>query len=191
MSKLISDDYLSQLMTMHSDDPVWGNGPAGELYTVCQFVEENRIFGKAVLDYGCGKGALLRILGPTLKITGYDPAVSKFSKLPTPQQYTICVDVMEHIEEDKLDNVLQHIAEMTHMRVLFIIAVTDSTKLLPNGKNSHINIKTREEWITVLAKHFDLVKAVKGFTSLRYVGESKYWQSRRKSIQKAKPKVQW
>ena len=41
-----------------------------------------------------------------LRIYHYDPAIPEWSAPPAPRRFVACIDVLEHIEPDLLDNVL-------------------------------------------------------------------------------------
>lgn len=185
MSDLISDDYRKQLQELHTKDRNWGNGPAQSIYEVCDFIKKYHIFYNTMLDYGCGKGALVRLLMPTVKMSGYDPGMPEYSAMPKMHNFTVCCDVLEHIEEDKLPGVLSHIAEVTNHQVFFNIDVTPSKTILPDGRNAHINLKTREEWINVLSKYFQMETASRGICTIRYIGTSLVNMERRKKAREA------
>lgn len=175
MNDLISQEYKEILEEMHESSNKWGGGPARCIIDISEFIKTYHIFYKRVLDYGCGKGKLKNVLSSLVQVTGYDPAVPEFSELPEVHDYTICVDVMEHVEKDCVDAVLEHIASVTRYKVFFVIDVEKAEFILPDGRNAHITRKTREEWITLLGKHFRLETASRGFSTLRYVGTSLNW----------------
>ena len=74
---------------------------------------------KNILDYGAGKAAFHKLLFNNTKIPGapvninivpYDPAYEPFSTKPTGKfELVLCIDVMEHVQEDKIDEVLADI----------------------------------------------------------------------------------
>jgi len=171
--KLLSDFYLEQLETLHEEDKEWGNGPAGSIFSICEFVVKHNCFRGTSLDYGSGKGMLGRIIGRNLNMTNYDPAVPEFSALPKPHDYVFCIDVLEHVEEEFLDTLLDHISYLSLKRVFFVISTTPSKTILPDGRNAHINLKTNLQWMNRLGKYFEMESAEKGFNILRYTGISK------------------
>ncbi len=63
-----------------------------------------------LLDYGAGKGRLGQELRSRLDlqllIYHYDPAIPQWSAPPAPRRFVACIDVLEHIEPDLLQNVL-------------------------------------------------------------------------------------
>ena len=67
------------------------------------------------LDYGAaslGK-TLEEIFKRPLKIHHYDPAMPEWSEPPAPCNFVACIDVLEHIEPDLLDNVLDDLKRVT------------------------------------------------------------------------------
>ena len=186
---LISDEYQKTIRDLHMNDDDWGGNTSAYIFLVCAFIDKHRLYGKELLDYGCGKGTLRRTLGHHLNITNYDPAIPEFSKLPKVHKHTVCIDVLEHVEEEMLDSVLEHLAKSTRKSAYIVIDVVPALTTLPDGRNAHITLKTREEWIQVLSKYFDFIEIKTGLKSIRYEGESKYWKSR--VINKSEPSKLW
>ena len=102
---------------------------------------------KTVLEFGCGKGSLLRHLrdkGYTM--TGYDPAVPEFSRLPETQfDAVISGDCLEHIPYDEIDDVLKVIVSLTKVRGVHYIATSPANLRLPDGSDAHI-IQQMSPW---------------------------------------------
>ena len=78
-----------------------------------------------MLDYGTGKGLLVerlrRELPSGITVTGYDPAVERWAKRPqSPHDILTCLDVLEHIEIDLIDDTIKDIKSLTK-RFCFII----------------------------------------------------------------------
>ena len=66
----------------------------------------------SVIDYGCGTSPLLQLLDvkSIKERRHYDPAVADYSASPTKQyDLLISIDVLEHIDELHLDEVLDHL----------------------------------------------------------------------------------
>ena len=106
------------------------------LSDIVYIVKESNI--QSVLDYGCGKGevwkqhGLRSLLG--VKVFLYDPGVKEFQKKPEiPADLVICVDVMEHIPESSVDDVLNEIESFSKKAILFSISTRPANKYLPNG----------------------------------------------------------
>ena len=104
------------------------------------------------LDYGCGKAELhetfrLKKLWGLHKLDKYDPGVKEWSDLPTSSyDLVFCIDVMEHIEDDDVDNILRHIYSLTNKIAFFSISTRPATKRLPDGTNVHKAIHPEQWW---------------------------------------------
>lgn len=114
-----------------------------------------------VLEYGCGQSSLGEILAtPGLEWKRYDPAIPEFSSQPQePVDLVVCTDVMEHIPEEDVEDVLRHIGSLSR-NVFFNIATRAAKTVLPNGQNAHCTVWTIERWMEVLRKEFPEVQVV-------------------------------
>lgn len=115
------------------------------------------------LDYGCGRGALGKEVSKALsfvKVTNYDPFHPNWIGKPDPEphDFVTCMDVMEHVEEQCIDNTLKFIAERTLYGAMFLIGTTESLKTLPDGRNAHITIKTSQWWKEKLSNYFQVTE---------------------------------
>lgn len=143
MGELISDHYREQLRTMHGGG-VWGDG--GEKWGT-KILKRVATFQRAtVLDYGAGGGSLRRFLSGAADVREYDPAVPGKDVLPEPADIVACIDVLEHIEPDRLQEVLQHIYDLTKSMAFFVIATRPAEKRLPDGRNAHLIIDNAPWW---------------------------------------------
>lgn len=121
---------------------------------------------RTVLDYGCGKALCykqyrLQDLWQVDDIKLYDPGVEAYSVPPvTKYDMTICTDVMEHVPEECVDQVLEHIASHTNKLAFFSISTRPAKKILPDGRNAHLTIKSPEWWIAKLEQLPFYAKAV-------------------------------
>ena len=114
---------------------------------------------KSILDYGCGKAVwwfsefFKPVFNSEPKVRLYDPYVPEYSKLEGgTYDMVICTDVMEHIPEDEVQDVINKLFELT-TRVLFVnISTVPARKRFPDGTNIHITIKTEKEWTDMFHK---------------------------------------
>lgn len=112
-----------------------------------------------ILDYGCGKGLQYtqeRVhdqwggLMPAL----YDPGVKALSRKPEGKfGGIICTDVLEHIEEfdlpEILDDIFGYAADEAF--VFFNVACRPAkSKRLSDGRNVHVTVKPPEWWETII-----------------------------------------
>jgi hypothetical protein len=105
-----------------------------------------------ILDYGAGKGSLQRAL--PFPIKQYDPAMPEFAAPPNPADFVVCLDVLEHIEPECLDDVLAHMGSLTRKMLLAEIATRPAKKFLPDGRNAHLIQQHSNWWLLKLMQNF-------------------------------------
>ncbi len=150
---LISEEYKNQISEMHRENPDWGT--SGRRYA--GIIE--RMIGDFsplnILDYGCGKQTLARML-PKYRIRGYDPGLPGLDTPPEPHDLVVCTDVLEHIEPEFLDDVLDDLQRLTR-KVLFIqVANVGAKHTLPDGRNAHLVVRPARWWVHQLWDRFNL-----------------------------------
>lgn len=149
-SDLISPEYLAMQRQMHAAPKGYGGKGdkwAAEVERLAWAGE--RVLGRPVtiLDYGCGQGSLGRSLrAKGQRVLDYDPAIHGKDKLPAAADLVVCTDVLEHIEEDKIAAVLDHLRSLTVWRLFAVIATVEASKTLPDGRNAHILLQDRTWW---------------------------------------------
>jgi hypothetical protein len=75
---------------------------------------------------------------------------------PVPAELVCCIDVLEHIEPECLEDVLDHLEELTQ-RVAFIsINTAAAGKTLPDGRNAHLIQRPMEWWFPKIVERFKL-----------------------------------
>ena len=155
---LISNSYKEQCTLLHQQDPKWGNLNkypellASNLQIITNLWERQ---GKGtVLDYGCGKGWLAQHF--PAPVQEYDPGIPGKDQSPEPSELVICLDVLEHIELEYLDNVLKDLQRVTSRRGLFTIACRPATAILPDGRNAHLIIEDSDWWLKKLLNYFHI-----------------------------------
>tara|TARA_Y100001951_G_C11202993_1_gene218263 strand:+ start:237 stop:755 length:519 start_codon:yes stop_codon:yes gene_type:complete len=146
---LITEAYRKELQKMHKKDADWGTGPRGNTIRICNFLYTNNV--KRILDYGCGKGELLGWFLP-IQVANYDPAISQWSADPEPQDYLLCTDVLEHVEPQCIEAVIEHLVSKFNKKALLSIALQKSKKILKDGRNAHLLIRTPHWWIELLQR---------------------------------------
>lgn len=115
-----------------------------------------RVRPPRILDYGSGKGVqylrwrIHERWGGILPDC-YDPGVPYLSKRPKPgYRGIICCDVLEHIAEDDLPEILGDVFGLVGQLpafVFFSICCRPSKhKTLPDGRNAHLTVKPPEWW---------------------------------------------
>jgi hypothetical protein len=147
--RVISPEYKALNEQMHRERE--GYGVQGR-YHVTQVRLLARLVSHDVLDYGCGKRLLEAGLGfPT---RNYDPGIPGLDARPDPADVVVCLDVLEHIEPELLDEVLADLARVTRRAGYFTVSVTPATKTLPDGRNAHLIVQPREWWEERLSRLF-------------------------------------
>jgi hypothetical protein len=150
----ISPEYQKQQEFLHEHT---NYGIASIKYAPLVTQVINRLEVTHLLDYGCGKNMnLLKHVKPKHKLTyqAYDPGVPDLSGAPVPAQMVACIDVLEHIEPEYLDNVLDHLASLTEVVAFLTVHTGPASKILPDGRNAHINQQPMEWWLPKLTQRF-------------------------------------
>lgn len=106
----------------------------------------------SALDYGAGKGRLAKAMKP-IKVQCYDPCVPGWDKAPSPADLVVCADVLEHVEPEYIENVLAHIRSLTKVVFFAVIATEPAVKVLSDGRNAHILLRSRNWWLDALGRH--------------------------------------
>lgn len=159
----ITPEYLALQRKMHE--------ASGGEYGTRGHTEAPRVFnlvaqaakkiGKCdVLDYGCGPGGLVKAITekfvalPGVTYHEYDPCVPGKDAEPETADIVYCGDVMEHIEEQCVDAVVDHLADLTRYHLLLVVAYAPAKKTLPDGRNAHITIKRPDWWLSKFRRRF-------------------------------------
>ena len=112
-----------------------------------------------LLDYGCGRNQSLKTnLKPLskFKYQAYDPGVPEYADPPVPAPMVVCIDVLEHIEPDCLEEVLDHLESLTEQILFCTIHTGPAGKVLPDGRNAHLIQKPVEWWLPKFTERFKL-----------------------------------
>jgi len=143
---LTSPDYKRQLQKKHAGMK-WGRSGNSHADTVIDFAAAMK--ATSVLDYGCGRGTLKAAV-PKLKVLEYDPGIPGKDDLPKPADIVVSTDVLEHIEPDKVNRVLRHQYQLARKGGFFVIALSASREVLPDGRNAHLLIQSPDWWLEKL-----------------------------------------
>lgn len=155
MESLISDEYRELNKELHKKRKDYGPGkPHKWIKKVIEL--KNKYNAKSFLEYGCGKGLLVEEINKRgiLPAQGYDPCIDKYNILPNSADLVLCVDVLEHVEEDKIDSVLEHIESLTDKVCFILVELMKSNKTLADGRNAHILLKSKDWWFDKLNEIF-------------------------------------
>ncbi len=117
-----------------------------------------RTRSKTVLDYGSGKGIQYSKqnldLYWSVDVECYEPYYEPFNKLPNKQfDGVICVEVLEHVPEERLELLFNNIFSRAKKFVFFTICMITGGTFFTTGENVHITIKPKEWWLDQIAKY--------------------------------------
>lgn len=153
---LISEQYREEQAALHAK----GNYGTASLQfgdVVSSLVNSTQ--AQSLLDYGCGK---MMNLAKVLQIDhdmayiGYDPAIPELAGNAQPADLVTCIDVLEHIEPELLDNVLDDLKRCTSGHGFFTIHTGPAVKLLSDGRNAHLIQKPSEWWLPKIMERWEL-----------------------------------
>jgi len=165
---LITQEYKEEQERLHATGN-YGNASLKYGDIVSNLVDA--VKANSLLDYGCGSQRnLLKVLKPERDIyyLGYDPAVKEFDK-KEPCDLVVCIDVLEHIEPDLLDNVLDDLMMLTKEFAFLTVHTKQAAKILSDGRNAHLIQKPASWWLPLLMTRWELQafnKTAEGFNVL-------------------------
>ena len=140
----ISEDYLKLNQQLHKNNAHWGSSAHRRTGGVLKCIEQVR--PQSILDYGCGKGLLGKTIG--MALDEYDPAIPGKDKLnKSSYDMVACIDVMEHVEPEYVDDVLNEINRLATKCAHFVIYLKPAVHSLPDGSNCHRTIQPAQWWV--------------------------------------------
>lgn len=147
----ITPEYVELNKKMHLN-PIYGIGGRARKDVVLKLSEA--LNTRSILDYGCGKGTLAASL--SFPIWEYDPAVPGKDSVPRAADLVVCLDVLEHVEPEMLDNVLGDLVRCSNKMLFAIIDTGPADKDLPDGRNAHLIQQNKDWWQERLGKFFKI-----------------------------------
>lgn len=163
--ELISATARELNARLHRENLAFGVGGgkhAAVIKTLCADLKTT-----SVLDYGCGKGYLAKAL--PFPIWEYDPAIPEKSESPRPADLVVCTDVLEHVEDGKVQFVLGDIRRCLKQVGYFVIHMGPAGKTYADGRNTHLTQRSQTWWETKLGKFFDVAKSIRRGPELHVV----------------------
>jgi len=162
-----SPEYKELQKKLHATGTYGGTAPtsAGIINAIIE-----KLSIKHILDYGCGSKLPLRgVLKPNgdLRYQAYDPMVDEYSDDPVPAEMVVVSDVLEHIEPEFIEEVLDHLEELTEVVIFATIHSGPAIKVLEDGRNAHILQRPLEWWVPKFFERFK-VQTVQRFTDLEF-----------------------
>lgn len=155
----ITEDYRQQQRELHKN-PNYGTASLQFAPLVWDVLRRYASFD--LLDYGAGKGRLLEgfaLIPGTGKIvyTPFEPAREEWAAPPEPHDIVACIDVLEHIEPECLDDVLDDLRRCMKVAGIFTIHTGRAVKTLPDGRNAHLIQRPTSWWLPLLCERFEIV----------------------------------
>ena len=117
----------------------------------------------SLLDYGCGQSRLLEALDMPegVALVRYDPAIPAFSERPqAPCDVLLNVDVLEHVPESELDNVLADMRALCTDAII-VIDTEPAKQILANGENAHCTLHDADWWQARLKPYFPTLSRIR------------------------------
>ena len=153
---MISQDYLRTLKHEHSLHP-WGYWGYELAPAIRKFAEEHQI--QSVLDYGCGSNHGVRMWAEKnqwqIDLREYDPAVPGSDQKPRRAELVVCIDVMEHVEEQYVNEVMDHILSVSGRYTWFTISMKPAERRLKlTGQNAHVTLHQADWWLERLRERW-------------------------------------
>jgi hypothetical protein len=150
---LITREYLALQRDLHTR---FNYGYGADSVECAQLIRDMRDVS-SVLDYGCGRGSLGRLINQDFDVREYDPCIEGKDGLPKPADVVVCADVLEHIEPDCLESVLKHLKHLVLNKLILVIATKPSSKIMSNGQQAHLLVKPSFWWTEKIARHFEIL----------------------------------
>lgn len=150
---LITPEYRELNTELHARSSNYGT--SGHKWADKVLNLAGQVEAKTVLDYGCGRGTLLKALRDKygnlpFDFIEYDPAIPEKSEKPVRADLVVCGDVLEHIEPDCLYAVLDDIRSIARLAVFLVVSTVPAAKHLADGRNAHLIVEPIEWWLPKL-----------------------------------------
>jgi hypothetical protein len=152
---IISEAYRRLQQDLHQN-PNYGVASIGFAPIVQRFL--GMLKATSLSDYGAGKQNLrktLEAVGVEVDYRPYDPAFPEYGP-PRSADLVCCIDVLEHIEPEYLDNVLDELRGLTTKFGFFTIHTGPAVKLLADGRNAHLIQRPSSWWLPRLCERFEI-----------------------------------
>jgi hypothetical protein len=161
-----TEDYAKIQKQLH-DKGNYGITGATYMPTIFHAISQlaKRLGKVDILDYGSSDGKTMEEtkkhfwFPPCIEDFCYDPFVEEHSAEPLPADFIICTDVLEHVEPECTMAVLDHLQALTKRMIFASISLKSANKILADGRNAHINIRSSEFWLVEFKKRFIISEA--------------------------------
>ena len=157
VNKVISKKYLDEQIELHQRDEHYGSQSIDHAPNVKKLMNDFKI--SDISDYGAGKknlqSALINSGFKNFDYFPYDPAFPEYGA-PKAANMVACIDVLEHIEIEYLDNVLEDLRKITKKFIYLCIATGPANKKLIDGRNAHLIQEPPRWWLPKLCNLFHI-----------------------------------
>lgn len=143
LDHLISKGYRNELVELRKRQR-WGADGHKHADEVLRYAR--KIEAATTLDYGCGEQTLAAKLKPHMRVLGFDPGIPERAGPPKPCDLVVCLDVLEHVEPDRLDAVLDHVWKCAAKAAFLVISTRPANTILPSGRNAHLTVESGDWW---------------------------------------------
>ena len=152
----ISDAYRKEQEILHKN-PNYGVASTYFAPTVLDIIRSVGI--NTVTDYGAGKMRLEESLNKRglseWIYQPYDPAFPEYG--PAMQgELVCCIDVLEHVEPEFIDETLKHLRDLTQKIAFVTIHTGPAGKFLSDGRNAHLTQEPSSWWLPKICQYFDV-----------------------------------
>jgi hypothetical protein len=153
---VITEEYRRLQQELHRN-PAYGTMSIEFAPIVKQIMDRGKL--QSLSDYGAGKQNLIKTLRDKLGFDPdyrpYDPAFPEYGE-PQAADLVCCIDVLEHIEPELLDNVLDELHRITTHYGLYSVHTGPAVKVLADGRNAHLTQKPSSWWLPRLCQRFEI-----------------------------------
>ena len=156
----MSDDLIQQYRDIHSREK-YGNTSVKNLPYLLPHIDD--LNPSSIVDFGCGLSILVDDLSSACGAQGvrYDPAIPAYSAKPAGRfNLLLNIDVLEHVPETALDDLIGEMAGMADNAII-VIDTGPAVLILPDGRNAHISQFPQDWWARKLARHFSYLEPIR------------------------------
>jgi hypothetical protein len=166
----MSNWWIEEYKKFHKEKNDYGNGGALKFHKlhIDDLITDTK--SETLLDFGCGKGNVYDVNDWSWPIpTLYDPAIPEYNKLPDGTFHGVfSSDVMEHIPEEQIPEVIYQIFSRAERFVYLGIANNEAKAILSDGSNAHVTRRPVEWWKNQVEIH----APKKVYTHIKTYGDS-------------------